>query len=516
MPFSDSIKLQVLVESARHCCVCHRYRGVKVEVHHIIPESISNDNTYENAICLCFDCHCDAGHYNPNHSKGTKFSPKELRLQKTNWKKVVEKNKIELVGDEENRLHFQYLVCMNREFIQEVCEKKFSSLPFEKVMLYNGLCYPYHQYLLRHIPEYLSREFRVYKDELEYLEKNDQNKRNTNDANYSYSRFLNEKIDLDLLTDTEKSIIKLYRDGGLNDKDFLEFHAFHLGPGCGDEDFQESEELLEYIQIKTFFVIYASITNKHSSPIIINDLYCHEASFPSQTFIETIPPFELTPNSTLLFPIGQFIEHIVDDYSYAVSGESSDRQKYLYQYHLPARESVMFFGKSVFIDRIAYRFGNSFINFYPHTYNESKIFYLDSSWGMGSCPHCFVKVNDDYYYYREILTNGENQIDQSSLILSENIQEFIIAEIEDEITFIAAIKVNDQIVAQDIKLCIRESYTLYNLCKGDSVEILGEYKVVNKMNYSNPIKWYRKKFLIETYLQRLIKHNVPHHSNKGQ
>lgn len=61
--FSSSVKDQILIDTARHCCVCHRYKGVKVEVHHIKQEALGGPNTYENTIFLCFDCHCDAGHY---------------------------------------------------------------------------------------------------------------------------------------------------------------------------------------------------------------------------------------------------------------------------------------------------------------------------------------------------------------------------------------------------------------------------------------------------------------------
>ncbi len=77
--FSKEIKKEVLTKSARHCCVCHRYKGVKVEVHHMILQSDGGTDDIENAIALCFDCHADAGHYNKQHPRGTKFTPSELR-----------------------------------------------------------------------------------------------------------------------------------------------------------------------------------------------------------------------------------------------------------------------------------------------------------------------------------------------------------------------------------------------------------------------------------------------------
>lgn len=69
MPFLPKVREEALVKSGRRCCVCLHYKGVKIEVHHIEPESVSHDNTISNAIALCFDCHAEAGHYNPKHPK---------------------------------------------------------------------------------------------------------------------------------------------------------------------------------------------------------------------------------------------------------------------------------------------------------------------------------------------------------------------------------------------------------------------------------------------------------------
>ncbi|MCE3294632.1 MAG: endonuclease [Crocinitomicaceae bacterium] len=83
-----------MVASARHCCACHRYKGVKLEIHHIKPQNEGGLNTFENGIVLCFDCHTDAGHYNDSHPRGTKFSKDELIKHKNTWFKNVKVNDI--------------------------------------------------------------------------------------------------------------------------------------------------------------------------------------------------------------------------------------------------------------------------------------------------------------------------------------------------------------------------------------------------------------------------------------
>ena len=103
MPFSKEVKISTMVKSARHCCVCHRYKGLKVEVHHIVPVAQGGSDDEDNAIALCFDCHADAGHYNPKHPRGTKFSPKELNLAKKYWLEAVVNNHIDISENEEWR-----------------------------------------------------------------------------------------------------------------------------------------------------------------------------------------------------------------------------------------------------------------------------------------------------------------------------------------------------------------------------------------------------------------------------
>lgn len=94
MAFSKNIKDEIFVLSARHCCVCHKSKGIKLEVHHIIPRQQGGLDIIENAICLCFDCHADAGHYFADHPKGSKFSPSELLKHKEAWFKIVKEHKI--------------------------------------------------------------------------------------------------------------------------------------------------------------------------------------------------------------------------------------------------------------------------------------------------------------------------------------------------------------------------------------------------------------------------------------
>ena len=92
MAFPQTVKEEALVRARRACCVCQEFVGRPTEVHHIIQEADGGSNTLENAIVLCLKCHSDAGHYNPRHPIGNKYSPDELRRHRDNWWAWCEKN----------------------------------------------------------------------------------------------------------------------------------------------------------------------------------------------------------------------------------------------------------------------------------------------------------------------------------------------------------------------------------------------------------------------------------------
>jgi hypothetical protein len=93
MSFSPKVKEDALVECGRCCCICHIFCGLKIEIHHIRPRAEDGENTLENAIPLCFNCHADMRSYDANHPKGTKYTESELRRHRDSWfKKVRESN----------------------------------------------------------------------------------------------------------------------------------------------------------------------------------------------------------------------------------------------------------------------------------------------------------------------------------------------------------------------------------------------------------------------------------------
>lgn len=90
MAFSEDVKTKAMISCGRYCCICHKFCGNNMEVHHIKAQADGGDNSFENAIPLCFDCHAIVRQYDPRHPKGIKFSEKELIQHRDVWYKHIQ------------------------------------------------------------------------------------------------------------------------------------------------------------------------------------------------------------------------------------------------------------------------------------------------------------------------------------------------------------------------------------------------------------------------------------------
>lgn len=99
MAFSEDIKIKAMVACGRRCCVCHKFCGNNMEVHHIKARADGGADVFENAIPLCFDCHAIVRQYDPKHPKGIRFTEKELIIHRDSWYKKIEQGTIDRDND---------------------------------------------------------------------------------------------------------------------------------------------------------------------------------------------------------------------------------------------------------------------------------------------------------------------------------------------------------------------------------------------------------------------------------
>lgn len=90
MGFPDSVAIEALTSCGRCCCICHKFCGTKIELHHIKQKAYGGEDSLDNCIPLCFDCHSDMGKADPNHPKGKRYSTEELIRHRDNWYQKVD------------------------------------------------------------------------------------------------------------------------------------------------------------------------------------------------------------------------------------------------------------------------------------------------------------------------------------------------------------------------------------------------------------------------------------------
>lgn len=78
-----------MIACQRQCCLCHRLKHTKIQCHHIIPKAEGGEDTFENCIPLCLECHGEVLAYNPMHPIGTEYKPAELRRRRDDWYEKV-------------------------------------------------------------------------------------------------------------------------------------------------------------------------------------------------------------------------------------------------------------------------------------------------------------------------------------------------------------------------------------------------------------------------------------------
>ena len=89
MAFSVKVQEDALVACCRFCCICHRFAGTHIEIHHIIQKADGGSDEFDNAIPLCLDCHAEMGRSDSHHPGRKAYTPSELKRHRDNWYKRV-------------------------------------------------------------------------------------------------------------------------------------------------------------------------------------------------------------------------------------------------------------------------------------------------------------------------------------------------------------------------------------------------------------------------------------------
>lgn len=504
MPFTSVIKQQVMMASARHCCVCHRYKGINIEAHHIVPEADGGFNSFENAIALCFDCHSAAGHYNVNHPRGTRFSPQELYRSRDLWYTTVKEGTIPQKIEISDKVQVSYYVVRDFDILKSLMKGDFSSLNNHRNQIYlakNHVSDEWYQILKSHkkdfeflIEQSLAFELRQFESIDDFLDTYP-NATIVDRASDDYPYYSAKRpVTWQELVNkvSPNNFVKQISHSGVNVDDFCVSVLQENQTGCGDDVFDF--KFTEYVLIKPISFVFLGISNVNRAPIKLNNLI---DSSNSETI--NLPNFNLRANEMVMLPVAtvinldeNFDDSLVLSEIHGARGQTLER---VLRNTNNGDKSPTFFNGRIVPKSIVFNDNNGEYQVDIHEFDPDNIYAINGFWNCGSCPHLFtVKDNGKQEYVRELLVNSSNKKGMDIYTVPSGVQQIIIRELEDEITYIDEITINEHVLSRKMELRKGDSIILETKV-GDIVRFRGHYEPFFDSEPSLNDLWYRNSLI---------------------
>lgn len=498
MGFSQSVKERAYIASARRCCVCKKFAGRNIEVHHITQKADGGEDSFDNAIPLCFDCHAEAGHYNPRHPKGAKYMPSELRAHRDSWYKVVADGMDHV---EPVPIAHQYFITNSFDIVSEIVNGNLNNFPIDQIKLVQNELFQFLKSACSFQKRGVDREAdissRSYVSVEDYLSHNSEAKTYENRwGGVSRQRAITrEEVEQRLAPIDFVANYMLKHGSPPSDiaKAVLREHD------CGDADL-----LFEEYILRSAKVVFLAIINTTDQTI-----YCQSISERIETAdmfavvgstrgnenefdLNGIPlmPGEclLVPSCVVLTPfeIDSYTPEEAIIYEHVDTGEAQDTRKVTikdfgdYPTIGPYHQISSFHFSSGGSDHCS--------SFRPLLMN--RLFMISRSWECGSCPHLFIQSenSEEWLYHGELFSRSpdvtETYLIDKQLPQHKLIKRIKILELENETTFIDRIVVDGQMLLASVTLRIDEELE-FDVSAYGLIKITGHYSLHPHVAYKN-------------------------------
>jgi len=505
MSFPREMRERALVAAARHCCVCQRYKGVNVEVHHIVPKTEGGDDGIDNAIVLCFDCHADAGHYNPKHPKGTRFSSNELRKHRDTWYTTVKMHGIDVPRHIDN-LYCRYLVCNSFEAFQEITNGNFSNIPISNPLLAPNIVYEFHRKIIAQYPSYTrSNELpgRLYPNKVQYMNTHPNARTwSKSESDYPYYETLRALTRVEIQNDVSKRdhISKLLSEHGVPPDQIAFASGYH--EECGT-----TTGFQEIYCLRPVSSVYLAVTNVRDEFIRLSTIECsieNPAGLNYKNFRSPnnsasgklkLPKAKIGPKSSIVIPVATILlefpfKTLPEQSSNGKADVTTPNEACFEETELPDGSSqVVFFtdvspdlsmvsmiGPAVWPSAIQLEFGESKAIQPVHNLDLSNLYKIERYWECGSCPFAFLADSSTsrITYIGDLFPKEGCENQKFDLTVPPGYDCFIIAELEHEHTRIQELLINDSVLCVNLDLFKGDTLSI-PVSPGQKVLIIGSY-----------------------------------------
>lgn len=462
MPFPPSVRDHALLAAARHCCVCRRYKGVLLEVHHITPEADGGASDFENAIALCFECHAWAGHYFAKHPKGSKYSPDQLRAAKNLWYSKVETGDVSSPTSE-SVVQARYLISRDSDVSSKVLAGDLTEAPIQNVMLADT---DFGQFIAKMLTAHGGGPERFWGDSCETIEAYQRAHPDakclcTDLDGYDYYDCIRSCSDQEFTSkiSSVSQFNKILREMGADNRELCTIVA--RNEGCGDGSITEA------FLTRPPWVVFLALTNITSKPIALEKIAgqrdLSDRFRPLATTKEpwtiSMPKCEISPNQSVLVPLSILLGPI-QEVGEAQAGITTlvDRGEFSGELNLTSisesgTSSLRVVGPSFIPQHLSIKASGSLELQEIHSLDMASVYTIDRVWKCGSCPHLFVITDyGDLHYAGELIAKGQGIPVSESIELPAGTSRLLIAELEDEMSFLTEISLDGVVVERDVEL----------------------------------------------------------------
>lgn len=489
MAFTKAVKEKVLVAAGRRCCICRRFKGVLLEVHHIRPQSAGGRDDIDNAIPLCFDCHADVGHYNPSHPRGNRYSSAELRRHRDRLYREIQSGVLQPARQQEEWAYCRYLVCRSFSALSELVKGDLDHLPAESPVLLPTPALKEMQHLVQ-VQQSSERGPTVSGDHFP----------NSRDYYSKYRSVLAGPIPEDgdypyFLTVRIVDAQEIRRKVGPHDP--ISLHLLETGvppaevcvalgyeESCGEDGFQE---VYETRQVWSTFL---EIRNVSSNPVRFCELEgLVDASEPRFTgfsdrsgtpWCMQLPAAQVLPKQSVVVPLGVLLAPLKVESPTPLDAETSEVSYAHYQSIgradlAPLAQGLRIYGTLIRPSLIS---GSSLgvpLTQQIHDLDLSRVYTLDRDWAMGSCPFLFFVLEDgSVKYIRELFSARPWRLSGERLVVPTEVNRIVVAELEREVTYLECMLLNGRRERLNLRLGCGDRWELPVTC-GDEIQLFGWY-----------------------------------------
>ncbi|MCE4937515.1 hypothetical protein [Aliivibrio fischeri] len=243
--------------------------------------------------------------------------------------------------------------------------------------------------------------------------------------------------------------------------------------------------LLEEVITRPLWGAFTAITNVSESTIIIDSVECDYLSNNGFTLFSgaresksiKLPPVPIPKDTTLVIPVALVLPQVGPVVSRSRSsycGEEGERVQVLQHGSISIDfEDTYIYGDSLSINTVNYKKSNNEFSQTVQVLDFDNLLSYDMHWQIGSCPHLFIN-DGELKYVREVIASCQNVIGIDKYVVTKDINELIVCELEDEITYFESICVNEVELFSGIKL-EKGDRIVVPVSKGDYVIFKGKY-----------------------------------------